>query len=724
VHYFALVGLPEDVAIKKKMFARRDSGAQLSPIDDVMVITQGEEIPSGYEVIEVTPDGRSADLSFGALMQSKSMFIAVSRSDKKKAMTGIDILNAKDHSKPRMGFAQAAKGIIRKGMSLLIEKHPQKDPIISIIVIDLDSGETCPKDYVHIPIELNSGAFGSHRFRMCYRTSNVQRIAFDPKVLDRFPVKNHADYKFPPIITEFCFPGAIRCTSEVHLPRYFSFVFTDDSGMKNYGFALEFHEPLTSNQLKVLEEKNESLISSRGPLYAPKCLVLLSNWPYYEPFKIFLSQVHRIVMSPSYIPFERYLESIMYSVPVPHPASMVKYRIGHKTMEFVMPPLFNYPVQNVDLQHLFKSLDIPKIVSIFEAMLLENKIILYSNHLGVLNPIAESLRLLLFPFEWHAVYIPVLPMLLCNAIQAPFPFLVGMHRSFFDEIRVSDEVTLVDLDRNHIRYGVRQEDPIIHRILPENMRESLISELSNHSNIYQKEDFSSENSDQVSSIHAPVPDDYDEERHFNPEMIRLTFLKFFVSILENYSMFLHPGKVCSFLPPSKGHEDSFFGENFLRSVPLANLDMMKKIISTQYFTQFIQDRVSDDIPFECIFFDFCVAWYKWDANEFPSKILASTNLNTLIPQRNIHAIPSIEAAINELNESNKNKLFENSTFPFINSQNFLIPDRPPIEDKNYIVIFHDLFPENIVSALDETWKNIAIILIDQVISYFILTNYI
>lgn len=45
---------------------------------------------------------------------------------------------------------------------------------------------------------------------------------------------------------------------------------------------------------------------------------------------------------------------------------------------------------------------------------------------------------------------------------------------------------------------------------------------------------------------------------------------------------------------------------------------------------------------------------------------------------------------------------------------FLIPDRPPVEDKNYIVIFHDLFPDNIVTALDEAWKNIALILIEQV----------
>lgn len=580
---------------------------------------------------------------------------------------GLDLLSNKESSKPRPGFYPASKGVIRKGLSVVIEKHPHKDPIISIILLNRDVQEKCPKDYVEVPCDISTGSFGASVFRICFRTSTVQRAAYEAQVLDRFPVKNHPDYKFPHVITEFCFPQAIKCSAEIPFPKFFSFVFTDESGSRNYGFALQFYEQLSEQQLNILESRKELPKSGKGPLYAPKCAVILSHWPYYEQFKTFLVQLHRIVMSPSFLPFERYLEDLMYSIPVPHPASTFRYRIGHKSLEFSVPPLFNFPMFNLELRQLFQSLDIPSIVSIFEELLLENKLLFYSNHLGVLNPIAESFRALLYPFEWHSVYIPVLPMLLCNAIQAPFPFLVGMHRTFFDEIRVNEDVTLVDLDRNIITYGKKETDSeqILHKILPDKMRQSLIEDLSKYCNIYQRIDFSHDSDDQVSSLHAPVPDEFDEDKVFQPQMIRFTFLKFFISIMENYQQYLNPQKVCSFIPPTKetfknyaahnSSNDAFLGDLFVKSCPEDTKSLMSKMISSQFFTQFVQDRVSDDVPFEIIFFDFCIAWYKSDPENFIDRVVQTTSLQDIIPKRNVHNIISVESEMKDVKNSHDRK---------------------------------------------------------------------
>jgi hypothetical protein len=666
VHYFALVGLPEEVAVKKKAFARRDSGVQISPVDDIAVIGNGEPIPDGYDAIETTAGGRSADLNKGSLMGAKPMFIVYSRNEGKKPLTGLDLMTSKEHSKPRAGFAPAAKGQFRKGLTLMIEKNAQKDAIIGIALIQKDEDEKCPVDFVEIPIDISSGAIGASVFRLCFRTSVAQRTAYEAKILDRYPARNHPDYKFPQIITEFCFPQAIRCSTDVQFPRFFSFVFTDEGGNKNYGCCLQFWEQLTDRQLSALE-KLKQLPMTNKTLYAPKCIVLLSHWPYYEQFKAFLVQLHRIVMSPSYLPFERYLEALLYSVPVPHPASIFKYKIGHKNLEFKMSPLFNYPLRDMELQQIFECLDIPTIVSIFEELLLENKVILYSNHLGMLNPVAEALRTLLYPFEWHSVYIPVLPMLLVNAIQAPFPFLVGMHRNFFDEVRVNEDVTLVDLDRNHIRYGTREEDPPVHKILPKALREQLIEELSQHSNIYEKGDKSKDADDPFA---PPQPIEADEEKIFNSPMIRFVFLKFFVSILESYADFIHPGKICSFIPPGKTHEEPFYNDDYLKNCPPENQEMMHRILGTQYFQQFISDRISDDIPFECIFFDFCISWSKWDADEFADRVLAVTSKD-FIPKQNIHVIRSVESEMKESKEAHDS----NSTI--------VLPD-PNVAQTNHI----------------------------------------
>jgi hypothetical protein len=636
-------------------------------------------------------------------------------------------VSSKETSKPRPGYITANKGQIKKGLSLLIEKHPQKDPVISIVLINVEEHESCPKDYVEIPLDITSGNFGSSAFRLCFKTSAVQRVAYEPKVLDRFPLKNHADYKFPNIITEFCFPQGVRWATEDPMPKFFSFVFTDENKKLTYGFALQFYEPLTAEQLEGLEKLKQAPKLGK-PVYAPKCAVLLSHWPYYEQFKTFLVLLHRIVVSPSYIPFERHLEAVMYSVPVPHPASIFKYRIGHKTLEFVMPPLLSLPLLDLELRQLFLCLDIPSIVTIFEQLLLENKIIFYSNHLGVLNPVAESFRALLFPFNWQNVYTPVLPMFFAHAIQAPFPFFVGMNRTFFDEVRVNDDVTLVDLDRNHVKLGRRPDDPLVTEILPKEMRDDLIAELSKFSNIYEKEDFSKDKDDQVSSLHARPPDEYDEEKVFQPQMVRLTFLKFFVRILQSYADFLNPLQICSFIPLNKKIEqEKFYSDDFLKNCVPEMQNMMSRIISTQYFSVFIQERVSDDVPFETVFFDFCMTWHKWEAEDFMDRVLGVISKET-IPKQNMHNVKSVENDLKEFksapdstilfdclpSNSYVGKPIVNPSFPLVNVSRFEIPNRPPVEDKNFIVIFQDLFPQPIVSALDETWKNIALMLIHQV----------
>ena len=44
-----------------------------------------------------------------------------------------------------------------------------------------------------------------------------------------------------------------------------------------------------------------------------------------------------------------------------------------------------------------------------------------------MNIAAESLLTLLYPFTWEYTYIPVLPEQLHGYLQAPVPFIVGIH---------------------------------------------------------------------------------------------------------------------------------------------------------------------------------------------------------------------------------------------------------------------------------------------------------
>lgn len=62
------------------------------------------------------------------------------------------------------------------------------------------------------------------------------------------------------------------------------------------------------------------------------------------------------------------------------------------------------------------------------------------------NPQAASA--LIYPFAWHHIYLPLLPMTLKDYLTAPMPFLVGLPAQMLPSLKqmAIDEATIVDLD--------------------------------------------------------------------------------------------------------------------------------------------------------------------------------------------------------------------------------------------------------------------------------------
>jgi hypothetical protein len=111
---------------------------------------------------------------------------------------------------------------------------------------------------------------------------------------------------------------------------------------------------------------------------------------------------------------------------------------------------------------LFCKLTAAKIVRLFTHVLMEKRIVFFADQHSTLHVIAESICALIYPFYWqvwsgHApfctnataiifisccpssdenvclvlvqhVYIPLLPASMMGFIQAPMPFIVGIHR--------------------------------------------------------------------------------------------------------------------------------------------------------------------------------------------------------------------------------------------------------------------------------------------------------
>ena len=59
---------------------------------------------------------------------------------------------------------------------------------------------------------------------------------------------------------------------------------------------------------------------------------------------------------------------------------------------------------------------------------LPNKLVIHSLCLQKLMLVSESILCLLYPFQWAHVYVPILPPMLENFLDAPVPYIMGLLR--------------------------------------------------------------------------------------------------------------------------------------------------------------------------------------------------------------------------------------------------------------------------------------------------------
>ena len=101
-------------------------------------------------------------------------------------------------------------------------------------------------------------------------------------------------------------------------------------------------------------------------------------------------------------------------------------------------------------------MSIENIVTLFELLLTEYKVILVSEHASMLTLTCESLCSWLYPFYWHHILIPVLPARLISYLQAPVPFLVGIQKESFPEWKEDgwkpSDAAVVDIDNDIIDF--------------------------------------------------------------------------------------------------------------------------------------------------------------------------------------------------------------------------------------------------------------------------------
>mmetsp|Transcript_12525 Transcript_12525/g.29905 ORF Transcript_12525/g.29905 Transcript_12525/m.29905 type:complete len:1255 (+) Transcript_12525:50-3814(+) len=487
---------------------------------------------------------------------------------------------------------------------------------------------------------------------------------FRPQITARYPVEDHSDNPLHENVTFFCHPsGSIHLKKESHMPKIHYFVATGGTGRKMYGTCLTIWEPYIVTGRKKNLGNEDAHENSDHDAFLPKCIVLLSTYPYLMAFREYLTQLNRLTkLGEMTYPLERAIVNICAEIPAPPPGSFeVQTTILDSIIKIWSPP-HNQPIAWVSLpfSHLFECLDIDNIVLVWHCLVLERQVLLTSTQLSILTTCSEILLSLLFPMRWSHAYIPVLPHFLIPMLSAPMPFLCGINKASLAEALydLSRECVVVDLDKNLVTLGP-DTDPL--PPLPPHQDASLRAQLHDNAGMVFREARSLTKSHDYSESGSHLPPHikqtaeamwegklclFDEAFHlmFTPEesrknllngndtsgmdwsdrehehfrvvasgekhrkqsewdAVQEAFLDTFVYLLRNYRKYL--------VFPSKHNEGSYGGagfrsKEFIESQRFDMRGFLEQFIGTQMFDNFITKRLYGSGEADVAFFDLAV----------------------------------------------------------------------------------------------------------------------
>ncbi|CAJ1355936.1 unnamed protein product [Effrenium voratum] len=183
------------------------------------------------------------------------------------------------------------------------------------------------------------------------------------KVLQRYPQEDHKDARLPPALASFCFPrgGAQVVAPEAEVVETLhGFVLTNESGDRCFGAALH---------IWCLHPSRTCLVQ--------KALAVLSHHPLWGAFRSFL---HSLLYAASP---EKLIVNFVSETPLPPPGSLVQVSLPQAELELRSPAPNQLPLLDLPVRLMFQKLTPDCVVSLVEALLLEQRIVLYSQCAGL-----------------------------------------------------------------------------------------------------------------------------------------------------------------------------------------------------------------------------------------------------------------------------------------------------------------------------------------------------
>ncbi|RUS70148.1 hypothetical protein EGW08_022089, partial [Elysia chlorotica] len=262
-------------------------------------------------------------------------------------------------------------------------------------------------------------------------------------------------------ITTFCFPDNAHIYRHKPDSNIHFLVLTDVSGSKTYASCLTFYKPyrLTKDsggtiQFELLTNpswKQES--RSSVDCFIPQCCVLVSKYPYFYAMKeclsCMISHVERDLEE-----MYQFIKDFTYTMtmaPVP-PAGNVIVEMSVYNLSVSLFPSESpeKPVIDLPLHLAFLCFPVDDLLSIFTAILCEERLVFVSFNYALLTTIMESFLYYILPMTWRFTYVPILSASSLELLEAPGTFMMGCHSKHLDVVEQVEGLVVVNIDEGTV----------------------------------------------------------------------------------------------------------------------------------------------------------------------------------------------------------------------------------------------------------------------------------
>ena len=349
-----------------------------------------------------------------------------------------------------------------------------------------------------------------------------------PKIISYFPPITKKTISFDESIINHCFPNGYKIieANDKPKPKLFSFILDNNfynlNYPKKYLSCLIFYERIT--QYKILYDeynKRNSEISgqlnesqknednnSYDNIYIPKCLVVMSLYPYFGEFERILNEVYnyskgityemnekieknskikkstskspiksiigspikspskkgflrkatfgqnsqnktdslqKIVNNEIINPVDKMIENLLIELPVP-PRGIyrIEYSLNNQKRKLHQNEMNQLPYVDINLKKIFLDFEIKDIINIYRHLFLETRLLFFSENIELLNIYIFSFLSFLYPFDYQYQIVTILPHENYEILESITPFIAGINECYENDFFDEFNFTLSD----------------------------------------------------------------------------------------------------------------------------------------------------------------------------------------------------------------------------------------------------------------------------------------